>query len=74
MKKTSLMKRAMLTLGLVICSAMTFVSCVEEEIAPKSELTIGDVSVLDEGNGHNDNADGDRGNDNDDVIDIDVNL
>jgi hypothetical protein len=73
MKKSNFIKRAMLTLGLVICSAMMFISCVEEEIAPKPELLDG-VTVLDDGNGHNDNADGDRGNDNDDVIDIDINL
>lgn len=73
MKKTNFMRRAMLALGFIISSAFMFVSCVEEEIAPKPQLLDG-VSVLDDGNGHNDNADGDRGKDNDDVIDIDLNL
>ena len=69
----SIMKKGMLALGLIICSTMMLVSCAEEEIAPKPGL-LEDVSVLDDGNGHNDNADGDRGKDNDDVVDIDVNL
>lgn len=73
MKKSSFMKSGMLALGVIICSMVMLVSCAEEEIAPKPELLEG-VSVLDDGNGHNDNADGDRGKDNDDVIDIDINL
>lgn len=73
MKKSSFMKKGIIAMGLIICSMMTIVSCAEEEIAPKPELLDG-TSVLDDGNGHNDNADGDRGKDNDDVVDIDINL
>ena len=73
MKKTNFLKKGILALGFMICCGM-FVSCAEEEIAPKTESLIDGVTILDDGNGHNDNADGDRGKDNDDVIDIDINL
>ena len=67
------MRKGILALGFMMACAGMLVSCAEEEIAPKRELLEG-VSVLNDGNGHNDNADGDRGKDNDDVIDIDLNL
>ena len=73
MKHVNFMKKGILTLLFMIGCAGMFISCAEEEIAPKTEL-LENVSILDDGNGHNDNADGDRGKDNDDVIDIDLNL
>ena len=73
MKNVNFMRKAILALGFMIGCGGMLISCAEEEIAPKTEL-LESVSVLDDGNGHNDNADGDRGKDNDDVIDIDINL
>jgi hypothetical protein len=69
MKKVSFMKR-ILVLGIIACSTLMVFSCAEEEIAPKYEFL--DAPLLDDGSGTNDNADGDRGNDNDDLIDADV--
>ena len=70
MKKASFMK-GVLALAIMVCGTLTFVSCVEEEIAPKQGLL--GAPLLDDGSGTNDNADGDTGNDNDDLIDVDTN-
>lgn len=67
MKKVSFMSGILALAIMLSCTAM-LVSCAEEEIAPKTELLGG--SLLD--GGGNDNADGDKGNDNDDVVDIDA--
>ncbi len=70
MKKVSFMTRVFI-LAITIWGTGLAVSCTEEEISPKHELLDG-VPLLDDGSG-NDNADGEKGNDNDDVIDIDAN-
>ena len=70
MKKMSSMIRV-IALAIMMWGTGMVVSCAEEEVAPKHEL-LGGVPLLDDGSG-NDNADGEKGNDNDDVVDIDAN-
>src|SRR5687768_16881666 len=69
MKKLNFVKRCVLALGFVICSAGMLVSCVEEKIAPKAQL-LGEETLL--GDGNNDNHDGDTGDNNDDILDADI--
>jgi hypothetical protein len=75
MKKQNVMKRAILTLGFIICCGAMFVSCTEEEVTPgyeKTQLLDDVVDVVGgDSNDGNSNADGPRGKDHD-VIDIDI--